>query len=76
MKWLNNLEMVAQNKTSGTCPHCNSKNTDYGFVVDDEKNNMGHGAVWCNDCHNGCHISRIKISSDMKIKDIPKDIKF
>lgn len=76
MKWLKNLEMIAQNKKSGTCPVCSSKNTEYGFVVDDEKTNMGHGAVWCNDCQNGHHISRIKITSDMLTKDIPKNIKY
>ena len=76
MKWIKNLEMIAQKKEPGTCPFCDSKNTDYGFIVDDEKTSMGHGAVWCNDCHNGYHISRIKISSDMKISDIPKNIKY
>ena len=76
MKWIKNLEMIAQNKEPGVCPICNSKHTDYGFVVDDEKTNMGYGAVWCNNCYNGYHISRIKISSDMKIGSIPKNINY
>lgn len=76
MKWLKNLEAIVSNNESGVCPLCGSKNTDCGFVVDDEKTNMGHGAIWCNDCNNGCHISRIKVSSDMKVQSIPKNIKF
>ena len=76
MKWLKNLESIALKKEPGICPFCNSKNTDCAFVVDDEKTNMGHGAVWCNDCFNGHHISRIKISDDMNIKDIPQNIKY
>ena len=76
MKWLKNLETIASDKEAGICPHCNSENTDYGFVVDDDKTNMGHGAVWCNDCKNGYHISRIKIENDMRKNEIPSTIKF
>lgn len=76
MKWLKNLEAVASAKKSGECPYCHSENTDYGFVVDDEKTKMGHGAIWCNDCHNGYHISRVKVSAGMKLTNIPENVKY
>ena len=76
MKWLNNLQSIGENKGAGSCPFCNSTKTDYGFVVDDSKTQMGHGAVWCNDCNKGFHISRIKVLDGMQIKDIPQNIEF
>ena len=76
MKWLDNLQSIAENNKAGNCPFCDSHNTDHGFVLDDENSKMGHGAIWCNDCKKAYHISRIKISNDMRIKDIPKNLDF
>ena len=74
MKCLKNLEAIASNKEPGECPICKSKNTDYGFNIVVKETNMGYGVIWCNDCNNGYHISRVKISDDMRIKDIPQNI--
>ena len=76
MKWLKNLESIALSKEPGECPICKSKNTDYGFTMVVKETNMGFGAIWCNDCHNGYHISRIKIEKDMKLQSVPEGIKY
>lgn len=61
MIWLENLENIAESKTSGKCPHCGSDNTDYTLVG--EVGNIGYGEVWCNDCKCAYHISRIQIAA-------------
>ena len=76
MRWLNNLKSVFEKNDSGRCPYCNSADTDYGFVLIDEKNNMGCGAIWCNQCRQAYYISRIEITDGMRIKEIPKGLKF
>ena len=73
MKWLVNLESIAQNKQSGTCPFCNSENTDYAYNRV-KNSDMGYGAVWCNECKRAFHISRIKITDESHVKEIPKDL--
>ena len=76
MRWNENLKTIATERQSGICPYCKSNNTDYGFLIVDEENQMGYGAVWCNNCHRGFHLSRIRIHKDMPIKSIPKNIDF
>lgn len=76
MKWIKNLESIALNNEAGECPICKSKNTDYGFTVVLAESDMGYGAIWCNDCHNGYHISRCKIENGMKIQNVPTNINF
>lgn len=76
MKWLKNLQLLSNNNGTGQCPFCNSDNTDYAVNIIDEKTMMGYGAIWCNDCKNAFHISRIKITKNMKIKTIPKGLVF
>ena len=76
VKWLKNLQSLSNNNDAGQCPFCNSDNTDSAVNVVDDKTMMGYGAIWCNDCKKAFHISRIKISKDMKIKEIPKDLTF
>jgi len=75
MKWIEHLEAIAQGENLGNCPFCDSTNVDCGFVIDDEVNRMGHGAIWCNDCLNGYHFSRIRVSDNMKMQDVPLNIK-
>jgi formate dehydrogenase maturation protein FdhE len=60
---------------AGKCPVCGSDNTDYALIIDEKETSMGHGAIWCNDCSSGFHISRIKINKAIE-KEIPKNIKF
>ena len=76
MKWIENLESIALKNKASECPICKGKNLDYGFTVVVEETNMGHGTVWCNDCHNGYHLSRVKVEDGMKIQDIPTNINF
>lgn len=76
MKWLDNLIKIATDHKAGNCPHCGSSDTDYGFVVVLKEEKMGYGAIWCNNCHRGFHISRTKILPYMPIIIIPNNIDF
>ena len=75
-KWLSNVISVFQNKSAGICPICGSKETDYGFTVIDQNTCMGYGAVWCNECRSGHHMSRVRISKDMKLQHPPNNLIF
>lgn len=74
MKWLQNLEMVANNKGTGSCPCCQSNKTEYGVQVDNHEKMMGHGVIWCNDCKRAFLVSRMKIDDERYIKEIPSDL--
>lgn len=75
MKWLKNLETIAESKKSGVCPYCGSENTDYSFCG--TPLNIGFGVVWCNDCKKAYHISRIQIVDGYNLnKEIPKDLSY
>ncbi len=75
MKWLKNLENIAESGKSGICPCCGSENTDYSFFG--TPLSIGFGIVWCNDCKKAYHISRIKIIEGYKLnKEIPKDLRY
>lgn len=77
MNWLNNLNSIFSSKTVGKCPYCGSKNTDYAIKKTDGTDDIGYGAVWCNDCKRAFHISRIKTNPDtLRDADIPKDLIF
>lgn len=66
-KWLNTL-IKLKNHEKVTCPVCDSKNVDYGFVVSDKKSEYGFGGVWCSDCNNGMLISRVKTTNENNIR--------
>ncbi len=36
---------------------------------------MGYGVIWCNNCYNGFHMSRVNVEKICE-KDIPRNIKF
>lgn len=76
MKWLHNLEMIANNKGTGLCPYCDSDKTEYGVHIDDKEKMMGHGVVWCNACKHAFLVSRIKIDDERYIKEIPSDLTY
>lgn len=61
MKWMDNLEHLAQGKGCGKCPYCGSLNMDALCVVVDSTTRMGYGDLWCNDCKRAFHISRMQI---------------
>ncbi len=75
MKWLDNLESVANYKKSGICPFCGSADTDYSFFG--SIGSMGFGLIWCNNCRKAYHMSRVKVVEGFKLnKDIPKGLDF
>lgn len=75
MKWLKNLENIANKKSVGRCPICNSYDTDYTLVG--KIGSVGFGEVWCNDCKNAYHMSRIKILEGYNLnKKVPDNLKY
>lgn len=77
MKWLENLDNIAKGMAPGKCPYCGSDNTDYNCTVAVPEKRLGHMTVWCNDCSRAYHISRMKISENLKTGgEIPQDLKY
>ena len=75
VKWLENLKSVLAYGEAGICPICGSNDTDYTLKIIDEKTSMGYGVIWCNNCYNGFHMSRVNVEKICE-KDIPRNIKF
>lgn len=75
MKWLKNIENIAESKKVGKCPICNSDDTDYTMIG--EINSFGYGEMWCNNCKSAYHLSGVKISNEYNLnKDVPKSLKY
>lgn len=72
-KWLQVAEKVRQmvpDRPLLDCPSCSGHNIDYEFIGDSEKR-IGFFLMWCNDCLEGIHISRIEIPKRAQV--IPFD---
>ena len=76
LKWIENLKSIIDKNTPGNCPVCNSINKDYSMHIIDNKTNMGYGVIWCNNCKNAFHISRINVSPNMKNTLVPEGLKY
>lgn len=77
MKWLDNLNNIANEKNPGKCPYCGSENTDYRCTVVVPEKRLGHMTVWCNDCLRAYHMSRMEIPEGLKTEgDIPEGLKY
>lgn len=73
--WIRNIENISINNEVGECPFCCSNDTNYCDV--EVNNGYGYEIIWCNNCKNACHISRIKITAQSHTNiNIPKDLKF
>lgn len=62
-KWLQLAETVKETTPNCpllNCPNCNSNNIAYEFIGDSRKRE-GYFLIWCNNCLEGLHISRIDI---------------
>lgn len=75
MKWANNLKLFVKTGNLGECPYCKSDNVDYALNIVNQKELMGYGAIWCNRCKRGYHLSRMKVDRNY-VKPIPSDIKY
>ena len=63
------------NSSEGTiCPDCNQKTIEFQ-LVGDKKTKIGWGLVWCSACHNGIHISRMKIPQNCEVISYEESIK-
>lgn len=77
MKWLENLDNIANGKAPGKCPYCGSENTDYSCTVAVPEKRLGHMTVWCNDCLMAYHMSRMEVTEGLETdKEIPQGLKF
>ena len=77
MKWKDNLLSISKTGRSGKCPCCGSEQTDYKCTIVVPEKRMGYMDVWCNECKNAHHISRMEISNTLKTKgDIPEGLKY
>ena len=63
MKWTENMILIEKNGITGSCPVCGSENT--GLFAERVKDTMGYMQIYCNECGNGCHISRADISDKL-----------
>jgi len=48
------------------CPECGNEAVDYR-VIGDKSTNIGWGLIWCNSCHTGIHVSRMKLPENAKV---------
>ena len=82
MKWLKNLESFGKSRTLGVCPYCGSKRLQSCFAMVNEREGMGYGDMWCEDCKKGYHMSRVSLQEDFRIVGTngvappPRDIQF
>ena len=74
MKWV--YAFAGLGKGKGRCPHCGSKNLDYGYRRVTPKDDVGYGAVWCKDCQHAFNLSRVELKGkENKIMDdFPKGL--
>lgn len=73
MKWINNIKRMMEKQEKDICPYCGSENTDFAISLVDEQKNMGYADLWCNDCHNAFHISRMNVHKIIE-KEIPTNL--
>ena len=75
--WLDYLLNLQDGKNEGICPYCGSKNLGAGFIVVKPDSRLGHGSIWCNDCKNAYHLSRMKVAENLPIvEELPTGLKY
>ena len=76
-KWVKALVGLRDGK-GATCPNCDSCNLDYGYVRTLPNDNVGFGAVWCNDCRHAFHVSRAEVNSNEQhiVSALPNNLIF
>jgi hypothetical protein len=61
--WLELLKEIADTSIAGNrnlvCPKCRNNSIDYQYVGD-QITRIGFLDIWCNSCHTGLHMSRVK----------------
>jgi hypothetical protein len=50
--------MQSDREGAGSCPNCGANTLVWRFVGGDDR--LGWGAVWCETCHHGVHLSRFQ----------------
>lgn len=75
--WVETYRRILIGDSSVSCPECGSSNVRCGHVLIDPSSKMGYGAVWCDDCRNGMHLSRVNLVGVSNImKQLPDDLNF
>ncbi|MNW31229.1 hypothetical protein D3C74_81380 [compost metagenome] len=67
-KWLKLAEEVKAEPQSCllVCPNCSSNNIEYEFIGDSQRRE-GYFLIWCNECIEGLHISRVNIPENANV---------
>lgn len=67
-KWLKLAEEVQAEPQSCllVCPNCSSNNIEYEFIGDSQRRE-GYFLIWCNECIEGLHISRVNIPENANV---------
>ncbi|WP_157230831.1 hypothetical protein [Brevibacillus sp. BC25] len=68
-KWLHLAEAVKEAVPDSPlliCPNCSGHNIKHEFIGDNQKRE-GYFLIWCDDCLEGLHISRIDIPKQAKV---------
>ena len=75
--WVKALVGLHDGKTA-ICPNCNSRSLDYGYIKTSPIDNIGFGAVWCEDCHHAFHISRANVKKNEThiVSELPQNLVF
>ena len=76
MSWADKFAAVSEGRPLGACPVCGKDCLEAGFQIVLKEEKMGYGAIWCNACRTAYHVSRMKISEKLPIKNIPKDFRY
>lgn len=76
-KWLENIKSISNHGNAGKCPFCGSVRTDYKCSVVQWESRNGYMDIWCNDCKKAFHVSRMRISEEMKTEGaIPEGVQY
>jgi hypothetical protein len=59
-RWMQVVDRLIRQDASGAgaCPNCGAHTVVWRFVAGDDR--LGWGAVWCETCGHGVHLSRVK----------------
>ena len=78
-KWLKEI-LAFVNKLEPTCPNCGSHNFETGYIELNNKEHLGWGAVWCENCRSAFILSRVILTTEETrqkiVSALPNDLKF
>lgn len=64
--WINATKKIAFDSERCVCPNCGHRGLKVQFVGDREMM-IGHAYVWCRQCLEGIHVSRVEIPQGVRM---------